>query len=59
MDEVQRLSDQTDFNSLNYGLKGKSVPKQFISFKVSLMLYNNIKNGYTYFKKAEEIQEEF
>ena len=23
------------------------------------MLYNNIKNGYTYFKKAEEIQEEF
>ena len=59
MDEIHRLSYQTDFNSLNYGLKDKSAPKYFISFKGPLILYDNIKNGYMNFKKAEEIQEEF
>ena len=51
MGEIQKLSKKNYFNNLIFYFKNRSDRKQFISFKESLGLYRNIRDGYTTLKK--------
>ena len=54
MGEIQKLSKKNYFNNLIFYFKNRSDRKQFISFKESLGLYRNIRDGYTTLKKIEK-----
>ena len=58
MEEVQGLSKQIDLNNLNYQYNGKFAPKKFLAFKVPIVLYKNIKEGYITLEKTEEFKSE-
>ena len=55
MSEIQDISEKNDFNNLTYYFTSPNlVPINFISFRGPLIIYNEIKNGNTSIKKAEE-----
>ena len=54
IDEIQNISQQTDFNILVYYFKDKSGSKNFIGFKGPFGFYKNRKDGDTTLEKAEE-----
>ena len=56
--EINKLSEEIDFNNLTYHYTGKSAPKYFIHFKGPLIIHNNIKNGRISLQKEEKYQEE-
>ena len=58
MEEVQGLSKQIDLNNLNYQYNGKFAPKNFLAFKVPIVFYKNIKEGYITLEKTEEFKSE-
>ena len=51
----QKESKQIDLNNLIYYFKGESDPKHFISFKVPLAFYKNIKDRYIILEKSRRI----
>ena len=57
--ERKKLSEEIDFNNLNYYYTGKSAPNYFVRFKGSLIIHNDIKNGRVRLQKKEKVQEEF
>ena len=59
MFEINKLSEEIDFNNLTYFYTGKSAPKYFVRFKVPLIIYNDIKNGRVSLQKEEKFQEDF
>ena len=59
MFEINKLSEEIDFNNLTYFYTGKIAPKCFVRFKVPLIIYNDIKNGRVSLQKEEKIQEDF
>ena len=55
MSEIQDITEKNDFNNLTYYFTSPNlVPINFISFRGPLIIYNEIKNGNTSIKKAEE-----
>ena len=59
MFDINKLSEETDFNNLTYYYTSKNAPKYFFRFKGPLIVYNDIKNGRISLQKEEKIQEEF
>ena len=57
--EINKLSEGNDFNDLTDHYKVKRVAKQFICFKGSLTIYNDIKNGQISLQEEKKIQVEF
>ena len=53
--EIYNMSKETNFNNLIYYYKNPNLaPINFIDFKGSMYIYNNIKNGETSIEKIEE-----
>ena len=57
--EINKSSEEIDFNNLTYHYTRKSAPKHFVRFKSPFIMYNDIKNGQISLQKEEKIQEEF
>ena len=57
--EIDKQSEQINFNNLTYHNEGKSAPKYFMCFKGPLIIYNDINNGRINLQKEEKFQEDF
>ena len=54
MGEIQKMSDEIDFNYLTYYFRIQNLaPINFIGFRSPLTIYNEIKNGNISIKKTE------
>ena len=54
MDEIQKMSGETNFNNLTYCFESPNVAPNFIGFRGSLNIFKGIKNGNLLIKKIDE-----
>ena len=54
--EINKLSEEIDFNNLNYYYADKSAPNYIARFKGSLIIYHDIKNGRVRLQKKEKFR---
>ena len=60
MDEIQKLSDEINFNDLTYHFTGPSLASvDFIGLRGPLNIYHEIKNSNISIKKAKKDQKKF
>ena len=60
MDEIQKMGKEFDFNNLTYYLKSPNIAQiNFVRFRVSLHVFEEIKNGNVLIEKIKKEQENF
>ena len=55
--EINKSSEEINFNNLTYYYTENSAPKYFIRFKSQLIMHNDMKNDRISLQKEEKIQE--
>ena len=60
MDEIQKMGKEFDFNNLTYYLKSPNIAQiNFVRFRGSLHVFEEIKNGNVLIEKIKKEQENF
>ena len=59
MDEIQKMSGETNFNNLTYCFESPNVAPNFIGFRSSLNIFKGIKNVNLLIKKNRRRSKEF